>query len=87
MGYYVQALFGISNSVRLASAGGMDPNVGQSLPFLQSLLHFSSQHSFRHEQLWVKEFEMGGWHHPSTVGCAYLLEVVSTGSISPSLDI
>ena len=28
---------------------------------------------------------MGGWPHPSTRAYAYLLEVVSTGSISPSL--
>lgn len=28
---------------------------------------------------------MGGWHFTSNGGCAYLLKVVSTGSISPSL--
>jgi hypothetical protein len=30
---------------------------------------------------------MGRWLNPSTRGCAYILEVVSTGSISPSLRI
>ena len=30
---------------------------------------------------------MGGWPHPLTGGCAYLLEVVSTDCISPLLGI
>ena len=53
-------------------------------PFLllQFLLHFCPYSSFGHKHFWVKNFEMGGWPHLSTEGCAYLLEVVSTGSIS-----
>jgi hypothetical protein len=57
--------------------------VGQSL-FLQSLLYFFS---IRQKQFWVKIFEMGRWPHPSTGGHDYLLEVFSTGSISPLLGI
>ena len=34
---------------------------------------------------WVINFEMGGWPHPLTGGRAYLLEVISTSSISLSL--
>ena len=37
------------------------------------------------ENLWVKNFEMGGWLQPSTGAHAFLLEVVSTGSIFPLL--
>ena len=32
-------------------------------------------------------FEVGEWPHPSTGGCAYPLDMVSMGSISPLLDI
>ena len=35
----------------------------------------------------LKNAEMGGWPHSSSGDCAYLLEVVSTGSISPLLGI
>ena len=41
--------------------------------------------AFVKEHFWVKIFEIGGWPHLSTGGRAYLLEVVSTGSISPLL--
>jgi hypothetical protein len=41
--------------------------------------------SFRQEHLWVKNLEMGEWSQSSTRGHTYLLEVVSTGSISPLL--
>jgi hypothetical protein len=50
-------------------------------------LSFSLCVSFREEQYWFKIFEMSGKLNPSTGGRAYLLEVVSTGSISPLLDI
>jgi hypothetical protein len=33
----------------------------------------------------LKNFEMGEWPHPTIGGHAYLLEMVSTDSISPSL--
>ena len=42
---------------------------------------------FRQKWFWVKSFDMDGWPNPSTGARAYLLEVVSTGSISPLLDI
>jgi hypothetical protein len=38
--------------------------------------------SFGHKHFWVQNFELSGWHHPSTGGCAYQLVVVSIGSIS-----
>ena len=43
--------------------------------------------SLRQEHSWFNNFEMGGQPHPSTGGCAYLLEMVSTGSIFPLLSI
>jgi hypothetical protein len=42
---------------------------------------------FGQGQFWIKIFEMGGWPHPSSADCAYILEVVSIGSISPLLGI
>jgi hypothetical protein len=42
---------------------------------------------FGQEHFWVKKFEMCDWQHPSTGGCAYLLEVVFRGYISHSLHI
>lgn len=42
---------------------------------------------FDKEELWIYNFEVGGWPHLSTGGCAYPLDMVSTGSISPLLDI
>jgi hypothetical protein len=37
---------------------------------------FCSLISFRQEQFWAKDFEIGGWPHPSTGGYVYLIEVV-----------
>jgi hypothetical protein len=73
----------------LVSVDRMNPQVGEvpGWPFLQSLLHFCPFLSFGREHSWVKSFEMGAWSHPSTGDCAYLLEEVSTGSVSPSLFI
>jgi hypothetical protein len=48
-----------------------------SIPF------FCPCSSFGQEHFWVKNCEICGWPHPPTRDCAYLLEVVSTGSISP----
>ena len=56
-------------------------------PFVQSLFQFFPCLSFGQEHFWVKNFEMHGWPHPSTGGCAYPLEVVSTSCISPLLGI
>jgi len=81
------------NSVRFGvcrqdgSLGGAVPG----WPFLQPLLHlfylfiFGPCSFFGKQHFWVKNFERGGWPHPLTRGHAYLLEVVSTGSISPIL--
>jgi hypothetical protein len=56
-------------------------------PFVHSLLYFGSCISFRQEQYGVKFFE-GGVVFPSLQwGPVYLLEVVSSGSISPLLGI
>ena len=41
---------------------------------------------FRREHFWVKNSEMCGWHHSFRGGLAYLLEVDSTGFLSPLLD-
>ena len=54
-------------------------------PFLQSLPHFCPCSSFGQGHFWVKNLEISGWPHPLTGGRAYLLEAVSTGSVSPSL--
>ena len=43
--------------------------------------------SFRQEQFWVKEFEMGGWFYPSTRDHVYLLDMVFSCSISQVLDV
>ena len=68
----------------LVSADMMDPQVGHSLMALQSLFRFFVPVLvLGYVHFWVKTFEMGGWPHPLTRSCAYLLEVVSTGSISP----
>ena len=58
-------------------------------PFLQSLiLFFSFVPVFPLDRTILgKNFEMGGWSHPSTGGRAYLLEVVSSGSLSPLMHI
>ena len=63
-------------------------------PFLQSLLHFFFFFFcfcpcifFKHGQFLVKIVEMGGWPHLSTEDCAYILEMVSSSSISLLLGI
>ena len=67
----------------------MDPNLGRSLDGFPSVSapFFCPCVSFRQEQFWVKIFEIGGWPHSSTGGHVYLLEVVSSNSISQLLDI
>ena len=73
----------------LVYADVLGPQVGQSPvgPSFSLCSIFCPCSSFGQEHFWVKNFEMGGWPHPSTQGHAYLLEVVSTGSISPSMQI
>ena len=46
---------------------------------------FYSCFSFGQEHFWVKIFEIDGRPCSSTGGCVHLLEVVSTGSLSPLL--
>jgi hypothetical protein len=72
----------------LVSADMMYPQVGwfPGWPFLQFLIQVfvlglpldRSISGLKKK----KNFKMGGWLHPSTRGCAYLLEMVSTSSIS-----
>jgi hypothetical protein len=71
------------------SADGMDPKVWWSLDVLSFSLGsiFCPCVLFRQEQFWVKNFEMGEWHHPSTGAMPTYLEVDSPGSISPLLGI
>jgi len=73
----------------LVSADGMEPLVGSSLDSLSfSLCSFLCPFiSFRKEQFWDNIFEKDGWLHPLTGGCAYLLEVASTGYFLPLLGI
>lgn len=56
-------------------------------PFLQLPLHFCPWISIRQGQFWVKIFQMSEQPHSSTRGHTYVLEVVSSGSISLLLDI
>ena len=73
----------------------LDALVGQSLDGLSSvsassfsfffLSFFCPCFSLGQEHFWVENFEMGMWPLPTAGGHACLLEVVSTGSISPSL--
>jgi hypothetical protein len=85
LGSCLQAQHSITNSARVwcLSMGWLVP--GQ--PFLQSLLHFCPWISFRHEQFSSKTLMVGWWPHSSTGGPVYVLEVVSSGSISPLLYI
>jgi hypothetical protein len=71
------------------SVDGMDPKVGAFLDDLSFSLcfNFSPCISIRQKQFWFKDFGMGGWPYPSSGGSAYLLEVVSSGSISLLLGI
>jgi hypothetical protein len=56
--------------------------------FFQSLFHlFVSVLPLYWNISGLKIFEMGVWPHPLTGRCAYLLEVDSIGSISPSMHI
>jgi hypothetical protein len=64
------------------SSGGVVPRL--ALPSVSDP-GFCPWSSFGQEHFWIKKkknFKMGGWLHPSTRGCAYLLEMVSTSSIS-----
>ena len=52
-----------------------------------TFLHILSLHFLYPKQFWVKNFEMSTWSYSSTGGHAYLLEVVSSDSISSLLGI
>jgi hypothetical protein len=73
----------------LVSADRMDPQIEQSpgSPSFSLCSTFCPCLSFGQEHFWFINFEMVGWPHSLTGGWAYLLEVVSTGSIFPSLCI
>ena len=73
----------------LVSVDKMDPQVGQCPdgPSFNLCSIFCHCLSFGQEHFWVKNFEIGGWPPPSTGDHAYLLEVVSIGSISSLLGI
>ena len=68
----------------LVSVHGMDPKLGWSL---DCLFYFCPCISLKQEQFWVNTFEMGGQQHSSTGDHVYLMEVVSSDSISPLLGI
>jgi hypothetical protein len=73
----------------LLSGDGTHPEVGQSLDGLS--FSFCSALcpciSFWQEEFWTNIFELGVWPHPSTWGCAYPLDMISTDSISRVLGI
>ena len=71
----------------MESEHGMDAKVGWSLDcFSFSLCSiFFPVPLYRNNSGQI--FEMGGWSHHSTEGSVYLLEVASSGSISPLLGI
>jgi hypothetical protein len=80
-----QALLGISNSVSVwCLQMTWIPRWGS---LWMTFAPLSPCIFFKQEQFLVKTFEMGGWLHPSTGGCAYPLDMVSTDSISPMLCI
>jgi len=81
--------YGLSNSVRIwcAHTGCIPCWPGYLVPFFQSPLHFCPCISFRQKQFWIKKFEEGGWSLASSGGHVYLLDVVSSSSISPLLGI
>jgi hypothetical protein len=67
----------------------MDPKLGQSLDGLCFSLCsiFCPCVSFRQKLFWVEDFEVCEWPYPSTWGHIYLVEKVSSGSISLRVDI
>jgi hypothetical protein len=68
----------------LVSTDMMDPQVGQSPngPSFSLCSISCSCSSFGQEHSRVKNFEMGEWPHPLTGRHAYVLDMVSTGSVS-----
>ena len=66
----------------------MDPKLDWSLDGLSFSLCSIFVPAFPlDEQFWIKNLDMGGYPHPSPGGHVYLLEVVSSGSISRLLGI
>ena len=68
---------------------GMDPKLGQSLDglFFSLCSNFVSAFPLDRKNSGSEILLMGRWPHASTRGHVYLLEVVSSGSISPLLGI
>jgi hypothetical protein len=84
-----KCLLATATVLGLVSADRMDPQMGRSRMALPSVSvpFFCPYLSFGQDHFWVKNFEMYGWSYPLTRDHAYLLEVVSTGSISSSRKI
>ena len=87
-GSCLQSQHSISNSVRVVVHSWDESQVGlvTGWSFLKSLLHFCPWVSFR-KNSGSKILKVGWWGHLSTGGPDCLLEVVSSCSISPLLDI
>ena len=58
-----------------------------SAPFFFFFFFFFPDFYLKIDSFLVKIFEMGGWPHLSTEDCAYILEMVSSSSISLLLGI
>ena len=88
-GSCLQAHQSISNCIRVwcPSMRWIPSWTGHWMAFPSVSLHFCSCSSFRQEQFWIKNSK-SWWVAPScTGGPVYLLEVVSSGSISPLFGI
>jgi hypothetical protein len=86
----LQVHLAISNSVKVwcLCLGWIPKWGGLWVAFLSvSAPYFCPCISFRQEQFWVKIFEMSGHPHASTRDHVYLLEVISSASISSLLVI
>ena len=68
------------------SVDGMDFMVEWSLDGFSLVLCSIFIPAFPSDISWVKNFKMGEWPHPSTGTHVYLLEMISSGSISLLLD-
>ena len=97
LGSCLQAQYSISNSVRVwcVSMGWTSSWTGHWSAIPSVFDPFLSLHLFIYlfiylfipEQFWVKNLKVGWCPYPSTGGPVYLLDVVSSGSISSLLGI
>jgi hypothetical protein len=67
--------------------GGSQAGLVTGWPFLQSLLNFCPCIFFGQEKFWVKISKMVGRPHNLLGDHIYLLEVISSGSVSPVMGI